>query len=258
MYKNKADRIAKRMEKGGENQNSNWFSKLGYKAVITLPATSQDQLIKRVKENLQKANIKDILVTSDGGEQVCNSVVRSNPFPRENCGRECMVCVFQPSNGQCSKSGVCYEISCNRAPCRQLDENEEGHESERDLPPLAKYAGESSRTAYTRGTKHLQLYRGTMKQKTNSFMWRHCEETHEGIMGEEDGLRDFKMDVVEQYKDPLSRQLRESLEIVDLENRELGWRPEFGRKIVCMNSMMEYFQCEISRTVHSKGNLKEV
>ena len=79
-------------------------------------------------------------------------------------------------------------------------------------------------------------------------------------MGTMDGMGDFKMDLVSLHRDPLSRVLREALEIQELENNELGWRSveQDGRKMHCLNSKQEYFQNVIPRTIQIRGNLQEV
>ena len=78
-------------------------------------------------------------------------------------------------------------------------------------------------------------------------------------MGTEDGLGDFRMDQVSSHRDPLSRVLREALEIQELENNEIGWKSvnQHGRLIHCLNSKQEYFQTVIPRTVQIRGNLQE-
>ena len=90
------------------------------------------------------------------------------------------------------------------------------------LVPMAQYSGETARTPYTRGAGHLALYTGSEAEKKKSFMWRHCETVHGGVAGPEQGVRDFKMTLVAPYKDPLSRVLREALEIQNLDNNDLS------------------------------------
>ena len=161
--------------------------------------------------------------------------------------------------GKCSKSGACYIISCSRPPCKDIMEDEVDREGDIQVP-LAQYAGETARTPYTRGAKHLSLYTGSDKEKSKSFMWKHCESAHGGIVGPQNGVLDFKMGLIAPYKDPLARVLREALEIQNLENLELGWRSveQDGRKIQCLNSKQEYYQNVIPRSVQIRGNLHEI
>ena len=59
---------------------------------------------------------------------------------------------------------------------------------------MAQYAGETARTPYTKGSRHLALYTGS----------------------------DFKMDITSHHRDPLSRVLKEAIDIQNLENGEAG------------------------------------
>ncbi len=117
--------------------------------------------------------------------------------------------------------------------------------------PLAQYTGETSRTPYTRGARHLSLYTGSQSEKSKSFMWRHCEAAHGGVLGSQNGVCDYKMDLIAPYKDPLARVLREALEIQKMENMEIGWRSveKDGRKVQCLNSKQEYHQ----NVIHSNN-----
>ena len=123
-----------------------------------------------------------------------------------------MMCNHQPSMGKCSKSGACYLISCNRLPCKEIMEDEENRLMDFQFP-MAQYAGETSRTPYTRGAKHLALYTGSEAERSKSFLWRHCLSAHGSVMGAQDGVGDFKMDLIAPFKDPLGRVLREAMEI---------------------------------------------
>ena len=196
---------------------------------------------------------------ADGGQVSSSSVVKSNPFPRSDCNRgDCLMCHHEPSRGKCTKSGACYTVSCNRSPCRDILEGEVDRDGDM-LVPMAQYAGETARTPYTRGARHLALYTGSEAERKKSFMWRHCETVHGGVTGPENGVGDFKMDLVAPFKDPLSRVLREALEIQNLENNDIGWRSveHDGRRVHCLNSKQEYYQNVIPRSVQIRGNLQD-
>ena len=79
-------------------------------------------------------------------------------------------------------------------------------------------------------------------------------------MGTQDGVGDFKMDLIAPFKDPLARVLREAMEIQELENREIGWTSteRDGRQTKCMNSKQEYYQNVIPRSIQIRGNIHEV
>ena len=61
-----------------------------------------------------------MLVLEDGGRTHSSDVTRSNPFPRQNCGRsQCSMCTVGDSAGACYKSKVVYKVECNREPCKK-------------------------------------------------------------------------------------------------------------------------------------------
>ena len=61
------------------------------------------------------------------------------------------------------------------------------------------YYGETARNAFTRGKEHLK---DLDRKSTNSVMWRHCREKHEG------SIPDFRMNVKACYgKDAMLRQI---------------------------------------------------
>ena len=131
------------------------------------------------------------LVMGDGGRTMASQLVKSNPFPRANCGRiRCGMCAAGGRNGKCWKSNIVYKIQCNRLPCVG------GHNEE----PVPTYIGESSRTTYTRGLEHQDAY---LKKKETSFMWRHCLEKHGGVMGSPQ--TDYTYGVIESYRHSLDR-----------------------------------------------------
>ena len=50
----------------------------------------------------------------------------------------------------------------------------------------------------------------------------HCQEAHEGIIETEDGIGEFKMKLISSHMDPLSRVLREDLDIQESERNKQG------------------------------------
>ena len=69
-----------------------------------------------------------------------------------------------------------------------------------------EYWGETARTGYERGHEHLAGLRG--KYNKNS-LWKHSELYHEGSLGGED----FKMEIKERHRSPLTRQIHEGVEL---------------------------------------------
>ena len=99
-------------------------------------------------------------------------------------------------------------------------------------PQKATYWGESARNGYTRGKEHLAAIRNRNKENA---LWKHCEKYHRG---EE---KEFKMKITTVFKDPLSRLIREGVNIVA------------GKEDILMNSKAEFHQGAVGRVQISRG-----
>ena len=78
--------------------------------------------------------------------------------------------------------------------------------------------GETSRNLYTRAGEHQHKFE---KNKINSFLHTHQEEDHQGDPPE------FSISVVGSYRDPLSRQVAEAVQISNCEEKLLNSKAEF-------------------------------
>ena len=101
-------------------------------------------LTEKVTTNLTKGRQPQgtqTKVVEDGGVCARNVLTKSNPFPREECGRnDCVMCSQREMNNHrmcCSQMNVGYEGECARCELKHT------------------YIGETSRTAYTRIKEHL-------------------------------------------------------------------------------------------------------
>ena len=134
------------------------------------------------------------------GTSIKRLVQKSDPFKEDTCKKErtCMVC-GSGGEGRCREYEVTYEVECKECG--------------------GKYIGETARNAYTRGLEHKT---GLNKKDKNSALHEHCMEEHEGRPAE------FKMKVTGTYrKDPLKRQISESIRIEETQNllnRKDEWR----------------------------------
>ena len=184
-------------------------------------------------------------VVEDGGVCARNILVKSNQFPREECSRnDCVICFQRDGEGKsvkCVRNNIGYEGRCLRCPSRY------------------SYLGESSRTAYTRIKEHLLDYRaayaaklpalppmngggtggGKRQKDVKSWMWEHCRDCHDGDLGEDGGMRDYKFEVTGVFKKCLDRQVDEGLRITRCE-------AEGG---TILNSKNEFFTPKIVSTV---------
>ena len=285
MYRSKQERKEQIVMAGGRPDKSDWYKKLGKEVTVTVPATVDSKLAEEVRDNLK--NVKDgdkYLVLEDGGRSIHQDLIRSNFGPRANCDRpSCLPCQSGPTHGKCYKPNIGYRVACAREPCtltapelgmrdqqrsRNDSDMEDDNSDEEDdhahhepqqsdhCPPGAAYEGETSRTAFTRGQQHLQLYRGSHKQREKSFMWHHTREVHGGVIGDQGGLGDYKMEVVSRFSDPMSRILEEAVRIREAESLDLGWSEANGKRTICLNGKLEYFQSQMVNTNFSKGSLK--
>ena len=229
MWRTREESIRQLAERGGRNNKTGWFEKLGYKNTINMPASLNGELMEKVSRALKNSTAPmgfKTLVMEDGGRSKKSDIVRSNPFPVEGgCERlNCVMCSIEPSKGKCWVSNCVYTIVCNRSPCI-------------DGGALPTYVGETSRSIKTRGDQHMTLYRN---KKDNSFLWKHTKEEHQGVIGQ----NDYKMVPLERCKEPLGRVLTEAVHIQ---------KNEEDPKTISLNSKMEYFGSEMVRPSFSKG-----
>ena len=145
-----------------------------------------------------------------------------NQFLRESCSREdCQIHLQQDGNTRriiCDKENVGYIGKCSRCPDRTYT-----------------YIGETSKTAYTRLSQHLASYRAASAarvppqpqqdgldferrpQAAKSWMWEHTRDVHEGMVGTNGGVGDYKVKVVGKFLKCLYRQVDEDVRMQELE-----------------------------------------
>ena len=121
--------------------------------------------------------------------------------------------------GECRQEGVVYLITCLK--CKEWGKRTE-------------YWGETARTGFERGNEHLAGLKG--KYQKNS-LWKHSELYHEGNLGG----GDFKMEIKEKHRSPLTRQIHEGVEL------------ETNGASIIMNSKSEWNHCRIPRVVVEVG-----
>ena len=155
-----------------------------------------------------------------------------------------MLCYQMDGNQgtKCMIGNVGYEARCGRCEGR------------------VSYLGETSRTAFTRTREHLSDYRSAAaaklppllpdvgvgvgvglykKKNVKSFMWEHTRDCHEGVIGENDGVEDYRFSVSGVFRKCLDRQVDEGLRIQQCEN-------EGG---VLLNSKNEWFTPKVVETI---------
>ena len=199
MYRPKGWKKVEREKKKKEKKRT-WFRGKNRKkeSVIFLPATPGSILRRRYKEIIDRAGVS-IAVVEVPGSSIKKRVQRSDPFREKKCRKEesCMVC-SSDGVGRCREEGVTYEVVCECG---------------------ARYIGESSRNAFSRGLEHRAAL---LKGDVNSPLVAHCIEAHGGRMTK------FTMNVTGRFRgDPTKRQISESIYIEKTDNilnRKDEWR----------------------------------
>ena len=247
MYRSREERIQQKLATSMSSQKDTWFRSDGATSTLTVQATPGGTLAEEVRKNLEKGRQPlgtKTKVIEDGGMGSAAGLVRSNQFPREDCQRpNCVLCFQRGGSGpatKCSKNNVGYKGECAR--CAEK----------------FAYLGESSRTAFTRIAEHMDNYRAAAAAKlppmkdrpagalcgknkcknsnmckcdVKSWMWEHTRDRHGGVVGAEQGVGDYRMEVTGTFRKCLLRQIDEDVRIQSYEAE--------GGKL--LNSKYEWF-----------------
>ena len=116
-------------------------------------------------------------------------------------------------DNECGKENILYEAICKRCRDSQIEAG--------TLPDEVTdyiYIGETSRTLSVRSGQHRDDYKKCQSREEmeegSSFMWDHHKEVH-GPEVPIDPDKDYEFHVLQQHQDPLSRQLGESVRIIE-------------------------------------------
>jgi hypothetical protein len=220
----------------GKKEKESWYRKGGHTSILWVPATPNGELMENVRKELEKTKNPEktkIRIVQRGGSATSSSMIRGNPYPKNHCGRrECPLCDQggeEGSRGQCYRGGIGYVGRCNRCP--------EESRSKGDVEPNVKeavYHGESSKTFYRRTIQHLDQY---VRKKEKSWMWKHVEEDHEGIVTG-DGKDDFTFKLLGTFKDPTTRLANEACRLARDERGEGDW---IKGRLKVLNDKTEFY-----------------
>ena len=90
LYRSRDERERYWTECGGRPTSSSWFKKLGYGALLQVPAAGGEELANIIKGELKKTikpkGIKT-MVQEDGGISIRNQMVMSDPLGKNKCPR---------------------------------------------------------------------------------------------------------------------------------------------------------------------------
>ena len=175
------------------------------------------------EELSEKANIK-VGVVERAGRSIKSLLpgLRSN----DDCGRADCMLHTTGGKGDCNQEGVVYAGEC--LLCKAKGKS-------------SIYIGESSRSAYFRGKQHLKAIKEPKnknnkdEEKGNAFA-KHLLEHHK----DEKDPKPFKMSIIDTYRRPLQREIREGIEIYRC-NADIP-----------MNSKFDYHQPGIRRIVFTE------
>ena len=180
-----------RREKKRKKKHS-WGTKGGCIAPIIVPSTPNSELLHMLREVADRDVMPGLRfkLVERGGTMVKWTLQNTNPTTMGGCASgDCQACKGgRGEGGPCRKSNVLYEFSCQQCPADRK----------------AVYIGESARNLYTRGREHSQNY---ARGEQESFMKKHTLTKHQGTEA------DFKARVVGSFKDCLTRQISEGVQI---------------------------------------------
>ena len=188
-----------------QKKKNNWSTRGGYLAPIIIPSTPNSELLKMLREVAANESEQGLRfrIQEKGGTTIKNLVQRSNPTVSPGCqDGGCMACQSEGGGGNCRKSNVQYEMSCNLCPS--------------DNPSL--YIGETARNLFTRSKEHLANYASRNRE---SFMRKHQVDHHYGAEAA------FSAKVTASFQDCLSRQVSEGVYIRRNQNTTLNSKSEW-------------------------------
>jgi hypothetical protein len=231
MYRTRQEREQQWREKGGRSTKADWFRKGGATSVLNVPATEGGVLAARATEVFQQYTSPAGLrprVQERPGPSVLSVLKRTNPFPKDTCGRA--LCPWLARGEDCShrcyRESLCYVAFCKQCRAQPAEQLAGGTEQ--------AYIGETSRSVVTRIRDHISDYRQTMtkvrarggararrvgasqpggeEQETSSWMADHVMERHNGNHSE-DPNTDFEFHTARSFSKVLDRQVAEALMI---------------------------------------------
>ena len=178
-------------------------------SVFFVPHTPEGQLRKQFMEVERRMQSKrgKIKYVESMGLTIGQKLSRKDPWGN-HCGRtKCMPCMEKP--GRCTREGVIYVMTCRK--CEEAGDK-------------VQYVGESARTAFDRGSEHLEALR---KGNQESPLVEHNKEAHKG----EPSM--FKMEVVAYPRSNLQRQALEAsmIQSKSAGTKLLNRRGEWGQNL---------------------------
>ena len=180
--------------KGKHLKKKDWGKKGGYAAPIIIPSTPDGilaKMLRQIADSEATPNLR-LKTMEKGGRRLESTLSKPNPTASDTCVRKdhpkrpCIGCNQPDGISNCHKSNCLYNYQCKFPDCNGV------------------YVGETSRNCYSRSLEHQTKY---SKNNSDSFIIKHQNEFHDGQPA------NMKFNFVKSFKDPLSRQVTESIHI---------------------------------------------
>ena len=198
-----------------------WFARGGYAAPVVIPATPGSVLLHRMRAvaELEKDPKLRLRIVERGGVSLVRQLMNPGILQTRNCGdKSCPMYDEAGCGSVCRRSNINYRYSCQLPPYTTPESTDN-----------SCYHGETSRNIFTRGNEHQNAY---SKKSDKSFIHTHQTTKHNGEPAK------FKVTVLSQHRDPMSRVIQEAMNIKNHQDKGLE----------CLNSKAEYRQAPIVRT----------
>ena len=207
-------------------------------AVMFVDQTVGGVLAKRLQEvedRLAEMTGYRVRITEMSGSQLCRMLPSTNPWGNQDCQRgDCFTCSQSGENQEdCQGRNLLYETMCELCNKEVVEgQQKPGSKWKEFKTMVGVYVGETARSLYERIGEHWQDVKGG---KEESHMLKHWQECH----SQEDGDPKFRVRKVGSFRDPLTRQISESVRI-DLRGENV------------LNSKTEYSRCRLPRLTIDK------
>ena len=205
-------------------------------SVMFLEYTAHGELVRRLQtcedRNSEVTN-RRVKMVEQGGTQLRHLLPNTDPWSGSRCPRDdCPTCTQggkETRKDNCFRRNILYEARCGLCVDKREQELKEEHgrktKKKRKFGELFEeenvYVGETSRSIYERSKEHLKAGR---ERQENSFIAKHWQDCHPELQEPPE----FRFKIVRFYKDPLSRQVGESVRI-DMRVGVLNSKTMFSR-----------------------------
>ena len=211
-----------------------------------VPSTKGSILANRLKEIVKQVSGPvgtSIKVIERPGRPLMTGL-RHKPEPKHCQKNNCPIeAIGLTCDNQCGIENILYEAICKRCRDKQIDEGSLPEEVTDYL-----YIGETSRTLAVRSSQHKKDYtkcsNQVMEEEGSSFMWDHHRDVHD-LDAPIDPDTDYEFSVLHQHRDPLSRQLAESVRIREALSKGKHYKNKNITNVVSLNRKNEYFQARV-------------